>query len=228
MQYTTDLVSVIIPTYNRYDALLRAVDSVLAQTHPSIQIIVVDDGSTDPRYKTTLHDDLQGACRAGGRAGVLRIVSLPENLRKKYRTPVVPCQGLTRNEGLKVAEGEWVAFLDDDDIWIDKDKLAKQIAVMRTHGVYFSATNMVTEHGPADTRDTRLITRAVLQTENPLPCSTVVIRHSYMDRVGGFRHVYDEDYDCWKRVSEFSDCMYINIVTVLYDSKSVKYYKVGI
>ncbi len=116
------LVSVIIPTYNREAELQRAVDSVLAQDYPELEIIVVDDAST---RAVTL--DLTPAARE-----LLRWVALATN-----------SGGATaRNAGIDAARGEVVAFLDSDDVWTS-DKLTLQIRTYLADGrpgdaVYYS------------------------------------------------------------------------------------------
>ena len=98
-------VSVVIPSYNRKDIIGRAIDSVLAQTYKDIEIIVVDDGSTDgtaeyiqktfPNIKIFIQEN-NGAASA-------------------------------RNLGISKADGEYIAFLDTDDYWLP-EKIAKQVS----------------------------------------------------------------------------------------------------
>ena len=91
-------VSVIVPTFDRSVLVRRAIDSVLAQDEPSVEIVVIDDGSTD---------DTQDRLRElAGRDG--RIV-----YRRQARGGVVSA----RNHGLSVASGAHIAFLDSDDVW---------------------------------------------------------------------------------------------------------------
>jgi len=103
-------ISVVVPTFNRAHTLPRALDSVLRQSLPVAEIIVVDDGSQD------------------GTANLIR-----------RRYPQVhylrqPNGGVSsaRNRGIEAAGGDWIAFLDSDDAWLP-DKLAAQRAVLRGH-----------------------------------------------------------------------------------------------
>lgn len=220
-----DTISVIIPTYNRYDSLHNAVRSVIAQSWPSIEIIVIDDGSSDPRtpqLSASLQTLTEGTTRT------LRVIMLPENLRKKYNTRSgdPPCQGLVRNEGLYVASGRWIAFLDDDDEWSDPRKLEKQMVAMHEHGIPFSITNMTYEGGILHHTKPLLpiLKQQDIEHGNPIPLSTVVIRKDLIVNAGLFRHVHAEDWDCWKRVMKLTDCVYLDSPMVHYSTQSVKYY----
>ncbi len=105
------LVSVVVPTYNRAYCLPRTVDSALAQTHPSVEVIIVDDGSTDDT------SDLVAA-RYGDDARV--------RLIRRTNGGV----SAARNTGLGDARGDYVALLDSDDVW-EPWKLELQLACMR-------------------------------------------------------------------------------------------------
>jgi len=104
------LVSVVIPVYNRAHLIGRAVSSVFDQSYKNFEIIVVDDASSD---------DLARAL-AGFADSRLQCISHPSNRGA----------AAARNTGVAVARGEFVAFLDSDDIWF-ADKLTQQIAAMR-------------------------------------------------------------------------------------------------
>ena len=101
------LVSVIIPAYNREKTIRRAVDSALAQTYPSIEIIVVDDGSRDHTAEILLEYGEK-----------LRLI------RQKNGGA-----SSARNTGIRAAQGEIIAFLDSDDAWLPH-KISRQVALL--------------------------------------------------------------------------------------------------
>ena len=108
-------VSVIIPTYNREKTILRAVESVLNQTYTDLEVVIIDDGSTD---------------------GTADIVNGIEDERIKY--VVLEENGgpsNARNVGVQMAEGEWIAFQDSDDCW-HNDKLEKQMEYAKKNPRY--------------------------------------------------------------------------------------------
>jgi len=108
----TELVSVVIPTRDRWELLPRAVRSVLAQEHAELHVVVVDDGSVSPAPRDGVFADPR-----------VQVV------RRKRSGGVAAA----RNAGLERARGGWVAFLDDDDIWAPA-KLAAQLAAARAVG----------------------------------------------------------------------------------------------
>ncbi|MBY6188696.1 glycosyltransferase [Marinobacter hydrocarbonoclasticus] len=105
---TPKLVSVVIATHNRAERLTLAIASVAAQDYPNIELLVVDDGSTED-YSEVLRDPPMP----------LRYIKLPENRGA--------CAA--RNKGIQEAKGHWIAFLDDDDQWVP-DKLSRQVAAI--------------------------------------------------------------------------------------------------
>ena len=105
------LVSVIIPTYNRAATIAEAVESVLCQTHREIEVVVVDDGSTD--------STLEVLCAFGDRIQVIR---------QKNAGP-----SAARNRGVRESMGEIIAFLDSDDLWLP-DKIRQQVELMEQGG----------------------------------------------------------------------------------------------
>lgn len=104
-------VSVIIPTYNRAAWVTEAVGSVLSQTYRDFEVLVVDDGSTDSTLEAL--------------APFFREVKV---LRRASRRGVAAA----RNLGISAARGQWLAFLDSDDLWLP-EKLARQMAYLAGH-----------------------------------------------------------------------------------------------
>lgn len=140
----TGLVSVIIPTSNRAGLLRETLDSVMAQTHPQMEAVVVDDGSTDDTAAV-----VDGYVKRFG----------PERVRYFRQEPSGGQRA--RNLGMGQARGEYVNFLDDDDL-LSADKLSAQMGVARQTGadvVYGRSVDFLAEGGG----------RTLLQTRNAAP-----------------------------------------------------------
>lgn len=181
------VVSVIIPTHNRRALVLEAVESVLAQRGCACELIVVDDGSTDDTGAALAHwaDRL---CY----------------VRQEQRGV-----SAARNLGARIARGEWVAFLDSDDVWLP-DKLASQIEFhRRDESVLISQTEEAwirygtrvnpCRHHRKPSGDIFLpsLARCLVSP------SAVMLRRDLLLGVGGFDEslAVCEDYDLWLRLS---------------------------
>lgn len=101
------LVSVVVPAYNAARTIGETISSLLAQTYPNVEIIVVDDGSTDDT-----------PARVRDAPGSVRLVSQPN-----------AGAAAARNHGIEVARGEYLGFLDADDIWL-REKVARQVSAL--------------------------------------------------------------------------------------------------
>ncbi len=145
-------VSVVIPVYNGAHYLQQAIASVIAQTHKPCEIIVVDDGSTDD------------SAAIAEQAGVLC-------LRRSHEGA-----GLARNAGVERASGEFLAFLDADDMWTP-DKTERQLAALCS-----SPTNMVFGHVEQFREDTA----AVYAPEAGCIPGALLLRREEFLRVGLF------------------------------------------
>lgn len=104
---TQPSISVVIPVYNGMTYLAAALDSVFSQTYLPSEVIVIDDGSTD---------------------GTAQVVA--QYPRVKYFYQANQGASVSRNQGISLAQGDYIAFLDADDLWLP-DKLALQIAVLQ-------------------------------------------------------------------------------------------------
>lgn len=111
LMISTPFISVVIPTFDRARRIQAALESVLAQTYPEVEVIVIDDGSTD-----------------GTREILQRFISQQGSTGKQVRYFFQPNQGQSaaRNRGIDEARGEWIAFLDSDDVWLP-EKLEWQL-----------------------------------------------------------------------------------------------------
>jgi glycosyltransferase involved in cell wall biosynthesis len=223
-----DLVSVIIPTYNRFDVLLETIKSVQNQTYQNIEIIVINDCSTDTKYKSGVLENLNK----------VKIIHLPINLRKKYN--VKAAQGKTRDEGIKISKGKWIAFLDDDDYWYPT-KLERQMEVLKENpGIFMSSTNMYMGYGMYDKNKKytdimlkenipTIIKLETIKNGNKILNSTVILHRNIINKVGEFDLGKNEDWEYWKKAMKYTDCYFINEPLVYYDDnhagqKNYEYY----
>ncbi len=191
-------ISVIVPTYERRDLIARALDSVMGQTLPAAEIIVIDDGSTD---------------------GTADFVA------RNFPSVKLLCQphrgvSAARNHGIRVAAGEWIALLDSDDEWLPH-KLERQAAAL-------SGPGPGSNPHPHPNADWKLCHTDEIWMRNgarvnpkakhakhggwifarclPLCCispSSALLHRSVFARVGGFDETLPacEDYDLWLRVA---------------------------
>ena len=225
-------VSVIIPTYNRYDWVLNAIESVKAQGVPT-QIIVVNDGSTDSRYYGSELKDIIGS-------GLL-IHSTPnssEILREKFGSTDGRA-AYTRNIGLRLATGDYVAFLDDDDIWLP-GKLRAQIQAMEDTKCEMSCTEALTGVGKYSVDNKyelyleqchrnfydsigifqfpKVWNRAFLVKHNSCITSSVIISKNVIGKIGEFPYKrVGEDYELWLRALEHTNCVFVDTPLIYYD-----------
>jgi glycosyltransferase involved in cell wall biosynthesis len=185
---TTPLVSVVVPTKNRWPLLQTAVRTVLGQSTRDLELLVVDDGSTDetpqrvaalddPRLVVLRHERSQGVSRA-------------------------------RNEAIERARGTWVAFLDDDDFWA-RDKLELQLEAAGAQGADFISTAALRVR--ADGRVVSVLRapraddleRGLLRKNVVGGPSTVLVATDAVRRVGGFdeRLSVCADWELWLRLA---------------------------
>lgn len=202
------LVSIIIPTYNRPDRLLRAVNSALAQTYDPIEIIIVDDSS-----------EAQCAAAIDGLAGEdarIRVIRHDDNRHVSA----------ARNTGILNAKGEFVAFLDDDDAWLP-DKLDCQIARLRDSGdevglvycwmVYDNFKGGARIYSPTD--EGYIFDRAL--AGQPIGnASTLLVRRRVLETVGWFDEALQRgnDGDFIRRVSRDYEVACVPRPLVYYDA----------
>lgn len=187
-------VTIIIPTYNSSATIAETLESVNEQTYRDYEVIVVDDCSSDDTVD------------------VLKKIEVPHSLivREENGGPAA-----ARNDGIAVASGEWIAFLDGDDVWLPRRlevqmeaaKIDSDVSAFCGRIVDFGAS-IPSVMGPdssaealakADLRDLSL---EEFVYRNPVSTSTVLARKDAIDELGGFDESFvgPEDYDLWMRL----------------------------
>lgn len=179
-------VAVIIPVYNGERFIRRALDSILRQTRPAKQIIVIDDGSTDTTKQTVQNEYGQR----------VTLISQAKGGISK-----------ARNAGLRVVDCEFVAFLDADDWW-EPAKLEKQLdSFVRDPGAVanYTGLHMVDEISGDETDSPPADLGSQLRWCNPgVPPSSMMLRSSLLREMGAFKEELRacEDWDLWFRISK--------------------------
>lgn len=228
------LVSVVIPSYNRFEYLLDAIKSVQNQTYTNIEIIVVNDCSTQEQYYSF---DF---------GSVVNIYHLPQNSKEIFG---YPSGGYVRNYGCKMATGKYIAFLDDDDIFL-KNKIAEQVGMMEYLDFSFCCTNGYIGNGKYDdgkrydkfiehnhenvlkkfrkrnnehliaTKYPNIFTRRIIDIHNLIVTSSVIVNREMFYEIGMFRHLPNgiEDYDAWKRILNRYKCYYLSFPYFYYNN----------
>jgi len=207
-KYNPGLVSVVIPTYNRAATLPRAIKSVLGQDYDNLKLIIVDDASTDETAEVlSRFDDPR-----------MRVIWHEQNKGG----------GAARNTGIDAAEGEFIAFQDSDDEWLD-GKLSKQIRAMEKAGpncVLAYCTKIVYGRdraytrgerrcvcvpGPSSTKLSGDLSR-LLARMNVISTQMIVARTAALREIGGFdtRLYNSQDWDIAIRLSLLGDFAFVD------------------
>lgn len=233
------LVSVVIPTYNRADIISKAIESALAQTYDNVELVVVDDGSTD---------ETRGVVEAYGP-------------RVRYIRQENAGVSAARNRAMRHSRGEFVAFLDSDDAW-KPWRIEAQVAALRRHpeaGLAWTDMTaidgrervvderhlrvMYAAHGKVDIEKVmrQVDVLAALSASAPpalassavrigdlfneillgnlLHTSTVLVRRAWVERVGGFDPSFvraGEDYEFYVRLCSVGPVIFIDAPSTFY------------
>jgi glycosyltransferase involved in cell wall biosynthesis len=219
------MISAIIPTHNRAWCVREAVESVLAQRGAEVECIVVDDGSTDGTRELLAdlpirYVPLEGAIGVASPPSTLRAAKLEgvqergcrevemSNMEMRpLRLPLGPAAA--RNHGIAEARGEFIAFLDSDDLWT-RDKCARQERYLRDHPecLLVHCNERWVRNGEHLNQGKRHARGGGDQFGRSLELccispSSVMVRRELFDRVGPFDEAAQpcEDYDLWLRVT---------------------------
>lgn len=188
-----NLVSIILPTYNGAERIEEAIKSVLGQLYADWELLIIDDGSQDNTKKIV--DNFAN-----------------EDLRVRYiKNEINLGIQKTLNKGLKEAQGEYIARIDDDDVWIDKNKLKKQVEFLENnpdHVLVGTGVIVLDEDSkelfryllPENDKDIR----NKILSKNCFVHSSVMFRKNIVFNLGGYnedevvKHI--EDYDLWLKM----------------------------
>jgi glycosyltransferase involved in cell wall biosynthesis len=230
-----DKISVIIPTYNRFSDLLKAIESVKDQTYKNFEIIIVNDGSTQSEYYDEPFVNRKD----------IKLINLKQNTKYLFDFPMIP-NGVTRNIGIQVSSGDYIAFLDDDDYWM-KNKLEIQINEMKKNNIYMSCTDGFIGYGQYNKNNKYPIynkeyyfniikrkyeynnykfddfpdiwKKEFLKIHNCCITSSIMISRNILEKEQ-FKPINDaEDYDLWLRILDHTDCLYVKNPLFYYQLK---------
>ncbi len=204
-EFTPGLVSVIVPVYNREQFVCKTLDSILSQSYPFLEIVAVNDGSSD---------------------GSLAVLSEYAQRHPGKIVVIDQCntgQVRARNNGIAASRGEYIAFLDSDDTW-ERDKLFLQIPLFKGNvGLVYSGINEVDSCGR--TTSTILPEPGMrgdvfshLLVRNRMTGGSVVVARKALDVVGGFDESFRaaENWDLWIRISREYEVDYVDKPLVNY------------
>lgn len=196
-------VSVIIPTYNAARFLPSAVESVLAQSFQDIEVLVIDDGSTDDT------------------AEVMKCYGAPVRYLRQPNSGVA----VARNRGIEESRGHYVAFLDADDTWL-LHKLERQLAALAQHPdhrVCYSAFTVVTDELTPlfvnrSRRQGTALEDLLLRGNVVGSICTVLCERALFDIAGGFDPALSQcaDWEMWVRLAALTEFIYVDEPLVTY------------
>lgn len=177
-------VSIVIPTYKRSEYLLRSINSVLDQSYQNIEIVIVDDNELESKYRQKTEE---------------RMLEFANNNKVVYIKNSKNLGGaLARNQGIKNSTGDYITFLDDDDVYLP-NKIENQLKFMLENSLEMSFTDVIIQNSRGDVIDYRehsyiknfskqeLLKQHILH--HLTPTSTYMYRKDILNKIGGFDDV---------------------------------------
>lgn len=205
MSVEAPLVSVVVPAYNAAATVGAAVDSVLSQTVSNVEVIVVDDRSTDATAEL--------------------VEAIPDPRVRLVRRAQNGRQAAARNSGIEVATGEWIAFLDADDIWLPRKleiQLGRMAAVPNCRACQAAAYLVDEDLNPLQLKHCRPVSNPMLsflRLQNlPAAASSWIVKRELLDRIGMFdtELPVHEDWDFSLRLTPHANPICIDEPLTLY------------
>ena len=191
----TPLVSVILPTYNRREYIAKAIESVWRQSYKNLELIIIDDASTDATR------ELVGAFSKHNPKITI--------LHNEINLGIVA----SLNKGITMAQGKYIARLDDDDVWCDDKKIEKQVDFLEKNPEYClvgGGVIKIDKNGKEIVRyllpkEDEYIRKTIL-VNNVFAHTTVLFRKDIFQKVGGYdeQFAFIEDWDLWLKMGKAS------------------------
>ena len=192
------LFSVVIPTYNRAEKLLRALKSLNQQTFPDFEVLVCDDGSTDETR--TVVDEFRSQ---------IRFLDLRYFFESNWGGPAYP-----RNIGIKKASSDWICFLDSDDSWYP-EKLETMLLHLDGSDLIYHGVDLIDDSGKSKPLISRQLKYPVFQDlmlkghNGRIINSSVCARKEIIEKVDGLSEnrllIGVEDADLWLKISRYTE-----------------------
>lgn len=196
---TKPLISVAIPAYNHARYIELCLQSVVAQTYPNIELVIIDDGSTDDTAS--------------------KVTDFLNKHQKRFENVIFESQknkgvSATSNKAISLCNGEWIHLLGSDDRMYP-NKIAHQfaaitawadpkLALVYADADYIDENDIIIPKSQKNRPDTGIVSTAYRQLflQNPIPNPTITIRKEAFLAIGGFDETLKlEDWDCWLRLS---------------------------
>lgn len=192
------LFTIIMATYNSMDLIRETIDSILLQSLSDWELLITDDCSSDDTVK------------------LLNQISAKDNRVKLLTNQINSGAAVSRNNSLKYATGEFIAFLDSDDLWLP-DKLEKQLSFMGSDVDFsFTAYELVDEKGKSlnqtvDTNQSSITFNYedMLKKKATLGCSTVMLRRSAFNDISMPLLRTGQDYATWLKLLKTGKAAYL-------------------
>ncbi|MBK5442704.1 glycosyltransferase family 2 protein [Peribacillus sp. TH24] len=189
-----NLVSIIMPAYNCEKFIKDAINSVIKQTYQSWELIVIDDGSRD------------------NSVGIVKELLNNDDRIRLYINEKNQGVSATRNRAISLAAGDWIAFLDSDDMW-ERTKLEKQVTFAKKNNAefLFTGSSYINEDGnyyQGIFDVPKKVTYKKLRTHNVISCSSVLIKKRFFGSIKMEKDDMHEDYAVWLRILRTGVCAY--------------------
>lgn len=200
--------SIVLPVYNsNKDRLSQSIESVLSQSFKNFELIIINDASTNDIETTIIEYEKKDK----------RIVYIKNKENLKLTK--------TLNKGLEIAQGQYIARIDDDDIWVDQDKIQKQFDFMESHLEYgLCGTNIILKNTNSQEEskvymqenDQQIRQRMLLSTQ--FSHSSIIIRKEAIENCGRYNPDYNlmEDHELWLRIGKEYKFYNLQDFTTLY------------